>query len=1102
MFTTTLIGPKGERNVSPLKRVRLNLTFFCSVSALFIFSAQIHAQVIPTSGGTCDGTYTGTFYGSVTVSAGQVCDFTSGGIGGNVFVNGGTLLLSNAIVNGNVQVSGGSLVLTNVTVRQNYHHDDDSGQDRHDNDRFDRDRQRGDAFGGNVQIDGSATFSIGPSTFIAGDLEIENIPDGSALNQICGTTVSGNLRFRNNRTAVEIGTASMCAGNMIGGDLKVQNNSALTTLSNNTIGGDAQDQNNTATTLVIGNTIGGDLQVRNNSASVTVAFNVVQKDLECQNDPLILGGSNTANRNEGCPTILKIPPEPLPQGVSGPLIESAPPTAAVVGKPMEYQVVASSAAPASLVYSLSTAPAGMTISVTEGLVQWTPAANEAGDQQVTIVAHDSGGQTSQSFTLSVFGIGPETSVLISAANGGTITVNDPSSMINGLSISIPAGALASDTTIKVSELIPPPTIGGTPHFFMEAFSIDPDGTSLAIPAKITVPYDVSKFSTNQGIPAESFLGAYFVETSTGDLQFLNSFSVDTVHHEVTGTVPHFSGYMISNTAQLCPPPISQQVPCPSTYPPNASSLTPSLLPPALMVHGFQAPTPWCGQMGNESTWGQLRYLLSQQLDSGLGGRIDSWEFNWDSACVPFETSAFYLEEAIRMLRSLEPSQQGQQPSPVNIVAHSFGGILVRAYLAAGQPHNPIVNLNPLISYNHDVNSLISLATPYQGIGGTVVPPLSTFYANRCASLGQLFPRIFVTCYEAGTGNPGNGEGGFLKALNVTQLTTLQSQNATLPQYDIVMGQRVSSCISGGSCSLQTDDGLITTAGGQLCSVPGCIQEINPGILSAITGFCHSGALLDLTCDPNNFPIAEVDSIIHPVWDKVCTFLGCLPAINVTVSPQAGGTVTSSPQGTVTINCGQNCTGLYPAGTAVTLTATPSSGYTFTGWSGACSGSSTQCILPVTSVDLNLAGYQVRATFALASSGATTYTYTGLPFDQGYINCIPTYECPIGTSITVTITSLGSCTISDGVNSGSCQYPIANPLTFNAAGDIVAWAIELNEVVTVSAVPPYSSYTVMLRTTHGYFGDIDFSNTYGVGVCQCSGSSQRWTHTPGNWVVSH
>jgi hypothetical protein len=53
-----------------------------------------------------------------------------------------------------------------------------------------------------------------------------------------------------------------------------------------------------------------------------------------------------------------------------------------------------------------------------------------------------------------------------------------------------------------------------------------------------------------------------------------------------------------------------------------------------------------------------------------------------------------------------------------------------------------------------------------------------------------------------------------------------------------------------------------------------------------------------------------------------------------VSRVGDGTATSNPAG---IDCGTTCSASYAAGTSVTLTATPAIESTFTGWSGACTG---------------------------------------------------------------------------------------------------------------------------------------------------------------------
>ena len=73
----------------------------------------------------------------------------------------------------------------------------------------------------------------------------------------------------------------------------------------------------------------------------------------------------------------------------------------------------------------------------------------------------------------------------------------------------------------------------------------------------------------------------------------------------------------------------------------------------------------------------------------------------------------------------------------------------------------------------------------------------------------------------------------------------------------------------------------------------------------------------------------------PVATAVITY-----TLNVSKTGAGNGTVSSSPAG---ITCGANCTKNYNAATIVTLTATASSGSTFSAWGGACAGSGT-CIV--------------------------------------------------------------------------------------------------------------------------------------------------------------
>ncbi len=103
--------------------------------------------------------------------------------------------------------------------------------------------------------------------------------------------------------------------------------------------------------------------------------------------------------------------------------------------------------------------------------------------------------------------------------------------------------------------------------------------------------------------------------------------------------------------------------------------------------------------------------------------------------------------------------------------------------------------------------------------------------------------------------------------------------------------------------------------------------------------------------PQDFrTVIEVRRVRGPVITRTSAVasLSCPtgPA-TLTVEPWSGtgtGTVTSSPAG---IDCGQSsgqpCSHGFTYGTNVTLTATPTNGSTFTGWSGDCNGAG-QCVV--------------------------------------------------------------------------------------------------------------------------------------------------------------
>jgi uncharacterized repeat protein (TIGR01451 family) len=103
-------------------------------------------------------------------------------------------------------------------------------------------------------------------------------------------------------------------------------------------------------------------------------------------------------------------------------------------------------------------------------------------------------------------------------------------------------------------------------------------------------------------------------------------------------------------------------------------------------------------------------------------------------------------------------------------------------------------------------------------------------------------------------------------------------------------------------------------------------------------------------------------------DAAVTVSGTVTTHHLAVTVAGSGSVTSSPSG---IACPTACAADFATGTVVALTATPASGSTFSGWSGACTGT-TSC-----SVTLS-ADRTVTATFTGSTAGHLRITSSVAP----------------------------------------------------------------------------------------------------------------------------
>ncbi len=207
-------------------------------------------------------------------------------------------------------------------------------------------------------------------------------------------------------------------------------------------------------------------------------------------------------------------------------------------------------------------------------------------------------------------------------------------------------------------------------------------------------------------------------------------------------------------------------------------------------------------------------------------------------------------------------------------------------------------------------------------------------------------------------------------------------------------------------------------------------------------------------------------------------------LTVTKAGTGSGTVTSAPAG---ISCGADCSQSYNNNTSVTLTESPTAGSTFTGWSGACSGAATTCVLTMN------AAKAVTATFASTPSGTCSVS----PTTAGTGQSVTWTAVPSGGNGTYTYVWSGTDSLSGTAISVSKSYATTGTktgsVTITSNGQS-SGAIACSNSVVVSTPAPtcspsvQSAYLNVNVTISAGSGNGTFSWTGGGTPATGSGSS--------------
>ncbi len=165
-------------------------------------------------------------------------------------------------------------------------------------------------------------------------------------------------------------------------------------------------------------------------------------------------------------------------------------------------------------------------------------------------------------------------------------------------------------------------------------------------------------------------------------------------------------------------------------------------------------------------------------------------------------------------------------------------------------------------------------------------------------------------------------------------------------------------------------------------------------------------------------------------------------LTVARAGSGAGFVTSNIDG---ISCGSDCSETLPANTAVTLTATPAVGSTFTSWSGACTGSTT-CALTMSAARSVTATFTADRTLTVAKAGTGSGTVSSSPTG---ISCGTACSFKYKGGQVVTLTQAPNAGSTFTGWSGSCSGTTTCSVTMSAARSVTAtWSLD-SQTLTVS-----------------------------------------------------
>jgi hypothetical protein len=343
-----------------------------------------------------------------------------------------------------------------------------------------------------------------------------------------------------------------------------------------------------------------------------------------------------------------------------------------------------------------------------------------------------------------------------------------------------------------------------------------------------------------------------------------------------------------------------------------------------------------------------------------------------------------------------------------------------------------------------------------GMGTVTSAPTGIDCGATCTGTFAIGTSVVLTA-AAETGSTFGGWGGACTGTSLTCTVTLSAATTVTAAFDV--RQETITVTKAG-----TGNGVVSSTPLGIACGSDCAADFDYGTVVTLSASPAPGSTFagwSGACTGTADCMVTLESAV----DVTATFTLEVLTLSVTRAGTGAGSVTSAPAG---ITCGATCNADFDYGTLVTLTATATSGSTFSGWSGGCTGVGS-CVVTLT------AATSVTATFTLdrhdlmvSKLGGGAGTITSAPAG---INCGATCTAAFdhGTPVTLTAApAVGSTFV--GWSGAGCSGTGTCTITMNAAE-------------SVSALFSLQSFTLSVGQSGGGAGTI----TSSVGGINCGAS---------------